>query len=220
MWRAGDDTHVTMTTADRSPSRDAFVAWRAEGDSGERQQSPFGELLAEHHVMSIVLAAMEAEAQRMLRGGSLRREFWSDVVDFNGNFVHLCHRVKEEEHLIPALVKHGLLDDEQDNAVRHEHQSARKLTMDIIDGVGEGDWERVLRVVSIYVHILRPHMRREETGLFAAAVQGLPAAVDQQLRVAFDAVDASALAGRGRSHYVDIARRLAQATGVVADLLV
>ncbi|MCA8964188.1 MAG: hemerythrin domain-containing protein [Planctomycetes bacterium] len=204
-----------MSTQETLSGSNLFAAWC---EPGERRQSPFEELLAEHHLMSIVLAAMEAEAQGMLRGGALRREFWSDVVDFNGNFVHLCHRVKEEEHLIPALVEHGLLDAEQDNAVRHEHQSAKKLTLDIVDGVGEGDWERVLRVVSIYVHILRPHMRREETGLFAAAVHGLPAEVDERLRAAFAAVDARALAGRGRAHFVEIARRLAQATGVVAAL--
>lgn len=201
-----------------SPNQDAYAAWSADADLAARRQSPFGELLAEHHVMSVVLAAMEVEAQRMLAGGALRREFWSDVVDFNGNFVHLCHRVKEESHLIPALLQHGLLDGEQGNAIRHEHESAKNLTLDLIDGVGEGDWERVLRVVSIYTHILRPHMRREETGVFAAAVRELPAAAVQELRLAFDAVDARALGARGRDHYVAVAQRLAHATGIVAHL--
>ena len=74
-----------------------------------------------------------------------------------------------------------------------------------------------MRLVSIYVHILRPHMRREETGIFALAAT-LPEAAQQDLRRAFAAVDARALGERGRRHFVAIARRLANQNGVGHDL--
>ncbi len=199
-------------------SRAAFDVWLAEADADARRQRPAIELLAEHHVMSTVLGAMEAEAQGMLGGRPLRLPFWSDVVDFNGNFVHLCHRVKEEVHLIPMLTTHGLLAAEQETAVRREHETAKSLTLDLCDGVECGDWERVLRVVSIYTHILRPHMRHEEAGPFAAAVDRLPLEAERELRRAFDAVDVAALGDRGRRHYVALARRLAEACGLACDL--
>jgi len=201
-----------------SSNKVAFDAWLAEADVTERRQPPVDELLAEHHVMTAVLAAMEAEAGRMLAGEPLRHAFWSDVVDFNGNFVHLCHRVKEEAHFIPILVEHGLLDAKQRQAVLHEHVSARDLTLGMCDGVGEGDWEKVLRLVSIYVHLLRPHMRREEAGMFAMARTALPANTVQDLRRSFDGVDRQALARGGRRHFAAIAVRLTAACGIVGEL--
>lgn len=198
-------------------SKQAFDLWLAQGAALPGSQSPGHELLAEHHVMEAVLAAMEVEAETMLTGGSLRPEFWADVVDFNGNFVHMCHRVKEEEHLIPVLFRTGLLEARQEQAIREEHRSGKELTLALCEGVGEADWEKVMRLVSIYVHILRPHMRREETGIFALAAT-LPEAAQQDLRRAFAAVDGRALGERGRRHFVAIARRLANQNGVGHDL--
>lgn len=198
-------------------SKQAFDLWLAQGAALPGSQSPGHELLAEHHVMEAVLAAMEVEAETMLTGGSLRPEFWADVVDFNGNFVHMCHRVKEEEHLIPVLFRTGLLEARQEQAIREEHRSGKELTLALCEGVGEADWEKVMRLVSIYVHILRPHMRREETGIFALAAT-LPEAAQQDLRRAFAAVDGQALGERGRRHFVTVARRLANQNGVGHDL--
>lgn len=205
--------------APQSTIEQAFELWIAEAEAPHKLQSPAAELLAEHHVMGAVLTAMEAESERMLSGGSLRPEFWTDVVDFNGNFVHLCHRVKEEEHFIPALLRLGILDAPQDEAIRHEHHSAKRLTLAICDGVAEGDWEKVLRIVSLYLHVLRPHMHREEAGMLLAAAQ-MPSSTSQELRTAFDLVDQKALAHRGRRHYVEVARRLSAACGIVCNLKV
>lgn len=198
-------------------AKQAFEGWFAAIDSGNRGQPPSQELLAEHHVMEVVLGAMEAEAEAMLTGSSLRTEFWTDIVDFNGNFVHMCHRAKEEEFLIPALVEHGLLDARQQEAIHQEHLSGKDLTMSLCEGVGEADWEKVLRLVSIYMHILRPHMRREETGIFAAAAN-LPAAAQERLQRAFAEVERRALGPRGRRHFVAVARRLVRGTGIANGL--
>ena len=65
--------------------------------------------------------------------------------------------------------------------------------------------------MSIYIHLLRPHLRHEESGSFSMAAESLPAEAEHELRRAFDAVDQKALAGRGRHHYVALARRLAKA---------
>ena len=198
-------------------SRILYGVWLAEASVTGRQQPPVEQLIAEHHLMSSVLLAMEAEAEGMLTGRPLRPDFWRDLVDFNGNFVHLCHRVKEEQHLIPALVAAGLLDPSLATALGHEHESGKSLTLDLCDSVGNGDWESVLRLVSIYAHLLRPHMRREESGAFAGA-STLPAAAQSELSKAFEGVERTALQGRGRAHYAEVARRLAKACGLTTNV--
>lgn len=197
--------------------RASFGRWLAADDGKQPAPGPIDELLAEHHVMAAVLTAMEAEAEGMLTGRPLRPEFWSDVVDFNGNFVHLCHRAKEEDHLVTTLVANGRLDGKREQAIRQEHASGKDLTLAVCEGVDEADWEKVLRLVSIYVHIMRPHMRREESGIFQAAAE-LPAAALAQLRRDFAAVDRRVLGAGGRRRFADIARRLAATAGVVHDL--
>lgn len=194
-----------------SIQRKAFESWLAETVANKRQQDPIEELIGEHHLMTTVLAAMAAEAQGLLAGQPLRPEFWGSVIDFNGNFVHLCHRVKEESHLIPLLLEHDLLNPTACAAIHREHQSAKAMTQDLRSGVEQGDWEQVLRIVSIYIHMLRPHMTHEETGLFATATSQLPAAAMTKLRASFTAVEQAALADRGRQHYATIARQLANA---------
>jgi hemerythrin-like domain-containing protein len=198
-------------------ARRAFDVWLAAGDAGERTQDPADELVAEHFVMTTVLAAMEAEVKNMLVGRALRPEFWSDVVDFNGNFVHQCHRAKEEEQLVPMLIEYGRLEARREQAIREEHRSGKDLTLSLCEGVEEGDWEKVLRLVSIYVHILRPHMQREETDLFSL-VASLPVEARARLREGIAAVERRALAHRSRRDFVAMARRLAVAAGVAHDL--
>ena len=210
-------TTNTTTNTTGSSLRTSFVRWLEAADGRGSTAGPTDELLAEHHVMEAVLAAMEAEAEGMLAGRPLRPEFWRDVVDFNGNFVHLCHRAKEEEHLVTSLVAHGRLDGKREQAIRQEHGSGKDLTLALIEGAAEADWEKVLRLVSIYVHIMRPHMRREESGIFAAAAE-LPAGALAQLRREFAAVDQKALGSGGRRRFVDVARRLATMAGVGHDL--
>tara|TARA_R110002096_G_scaffold190499_2_gene371616 strand:+ start:176 stop:793 length:618 start_codon:yes stop_codon:yes gene_type:complete len=195
----------------------AFQSWLAESDANEHRQDPIDDLIGEHHLMTTVLAAMESETQGLLAGRPLRNEFWAGVVDFNGNFVHLCHRVKEEIHLIPLLLDNGLLQPKERDAIHREHESARDMTLDLCRGVEQGDWERVMRIVSIYIHLLRPHMSHEEAGLFVTATSQLPAAAKTELRAAFAAVDQAALAERGRQHYAAIASELAKLCGQTVD---
>ena len=189
-----------------SVAEGALQTWLAEAAT-QRQQPPHLELLAEHVLMTGVLSAMDREAATMLNGGPLRFEFWQDVVDFNGNFVHMSHRVKEESHLIPAMRVAGVLPAHHEQAISREHQAAKDLTLGICDGVGEGDWEQVQRLVSLYVYRMRAHMQHEESGLLLHATQ-LPAAALARLRVEFDAVDAAALRGRSRGEICRLAERI------------
>ena len=198
--------------------KSAFDVWLDESDARSRRQPPGEVLRGEHYLMESVLRAMEAELKLMLAGTSIRTAFWGDVIDFNGNFVHLCHRVKEEDHLIPALVEAQLIDADQHEGIEREHDRAKDLTLAIRDSVEEGDWEKVLRLVALYTRFLRPHMRREEDEAFVVATTELSPEVNEEIRVRFDHIDAAALGSSGRVGYVDLARRLNALAGVDYDL--
>jgi len=191
-----------------------FLRWLAPDGAG---LDAIDALRVEHHVMTAVLAAMEAEAERMLGGASLRPDFWRNVIDCNGNFVHRCHRTKEESLLVPALVANGILAERQVQAVHREHVAGGELTQSLCEGIGEADWEKVLRLVAIYAHLMRPHMQREEEGLFALAAT-LPMPVRERLRADCVAVEQQVLGADGRARFAAMARGLAEQAGVAHAL--
>ncbi len=110
---------------------------------------------------------------------------------------------------IPAMLGCNPLERERVDVFTREHSRGKSLTLDVVQGIEQGDWEQVLRVVSRYVHFLGLHMRQEETELFQLAETSLPAEVAAELRRAFDACNAEALGVDGAERYRDIGTRLA-----------
>ena len=192
--------------------RREYLEWSRPGASG--RQRPEDELLAEHHVMSAVLLAMEEEARRTNGGAVLRQSFWSQVVEFINEFVHKCHRVKESTFFFPTLVRSGLIEDERSSVLEKEHEIAHDLTEHLWSRAFEGDWEGVVRLVSAYVYFMRPHMRREEDNLIRHSLSKLSDEDQAALRRGFQDVEARAMCKHSRAHYVDVARVLCRAAGV------
>ncbi|MCB9653310.1 MAG: hemerythrin domain-containing protein [Deltaproteobacteria bacterium] len=172
-------------------------------------QSPEAELRSEHTLMRAVLVSVETEAQKLARGASLRTDFWADVIDFIGNFVHLCHRAKEERCCFDTLrdeASRAVLD-----ALAKEHKKAEALTLELCGAIESGDWEQTLRLVHVYLHAMRGHMDREESDVFpllVARFKAVPAS-EKTLREAFAEVEEGVLSAGRRNHYVEISRRLA-----------
>ena len=201
--------------------REAYGFWLADAPGRQgagRRLSPTEDLLAEHYLMNAVLLAMDAEARRLKGGEPIRAAFWSAVTDFNGNFVHLGHRVKEELHYIPALTERELIRSDSIDVLHDEHERAKRLTLNIASSVQQGDWEAALRFVVLYVHFLPHHMRQEEHNLFRIGAEELSSEVNGQLRAVFDEIDERTVAGGNRAHYVELVRQLCESTGVNYDL--
>lgn len=193
-----------------------FVQWvqQARGNS-ESRQHPIDELLAEHHLMDIALAAMEAETHRLGRRKLLRNDVWTDVVDFVGNYIHLVHRRKESQCLMRAFAE-AVGDDHHPVVQKTEEQHGRaaRLTFDLVDGLNEGDWEKVLRTAQLYISFARPHLRYEESELFELARARL---APQQIAAAqeeFKRLEAFGLGERERLYYLEVAQRLAKRAGL------
>lgn len=136
--------------------------------------------------MESVLEAMQTEEQRLFDGASLRAAFWSDVVDFVGNFVHRCHRAKEEA-LFGHLVEAGAVASATVAKLEQEHRWAGRTTAELCEAISDGDWERTLRLTGQYVSVMRAHMAREDRDLLSGTTR---AALDiAAVREAFDALE-------------------------------
>ncbi len=193
-----------------------FLQWvqEARGNT-EQRQHPVDELLAEHHLMDIALAAMEAETHRLGRRKLLRNDVWTDVIDFVGNYIHLVHRRKESQCLMTAFTKAVGHDRHPVVAKTEEqHGQAARLTFDLVDGLNEGDWEKVLRTAQLYIAFARPHLRYEETELFEIARAKLAPEQVAAAQQEFRRLEAFGLGERDRMYYLRVAQRLAKRAGL------
>lgn len=64
-------------------------------------------LMNEHRVIESVLVSLEAQANRLARGESVRPGFFLDAADFAAGFADKFHHQKEEGVLFPAMAQHG-----------------------------------------------------------------------------------------------------------------
>lgn len=180
-----------------------FRRWAA----GE-PQTPIAELLAEHHVMARVLDAMEAEATAMNRGRPLRLEFWAGLIEFVQAFVQESHRVKEEQHLFPHMSEVGTLPEGRAGALEREHGQARQITERLCRLAEAGDWEGVVRLSALYLHVIRPHMRREEVEWTGPAPEGVTDADLERIRQSFVEVERAAFGTADRAHWIGLVDRV------------
>lgn len=219
------DDRILMQTADIVPvtSYEAeFARWRevARNPDAPNPQRPIDELFGEHHLMDVALAAMERETRRLSVHHDLRPAVWEQIVDFLGNFVYQVHRRKEEQGLFPvwkdvvgpteaeAIVKH----------VEHDHEQATRMTLDLLNGVNTGDWEKVLRAAHLYLRVVRDHLVQEEHEIFEPMRAALSPEQVQQVREKFDALERFGLGERDRKYYLELTRSMCQQVGL-GDLL-
>lgn len=191
----------------------AFRKWLEDANSEEpAEQDPIQQLLAEHHLINIVVSTLEVEGGRLAHREPLRVDFWADIVDFIGNFVHLCHRRKEEQHCFPALYKGAVASGNLVVEVSKEHKKLEELTLELCSAVENADWESVLRFTPLYSRLMKRHLQREEELMFAHAETELSGEVLETMQSGFRDADQQGLRGLGRKHYLEVARRLCSAT--------
>jgi len=143
-------------------------------------------LRRDHEKITGVLDAVEALTRRLRRGRDVPPATIIGALDFFAAFVDRCHRVKEEEGLLPLLRQRGMPDDSSLTRAEAEHGEARRLlsrlrqvgTRGKIDAEGTA-W------LETYVALLRRHMAAEEAVLFPLADRVLSSADDARLLRSF-----------------------------------
>lgn len=180
----------------------------------KREQDPVDELLTEHLLMDRALESVSVEAKRLLTRQPVRMQIWGDVIDFFGNYVHLCHRKKEERVFFPALVRAGLASASETEVMQEEHRRAELMTLELVDGASEGDWEKIGRISEVYLHLMRPHLETEERQFFLPLREKLDPQWMEDTKKEMHALEKIVLGPYDRQHYLDVVKRLCQNVGV------
>jgi hemerythrin-like domain-containing protein len=141
-----------------------------------------GSLREEHAFIGRVLDAAERYAEKLDRDQHASLDDLRGFAAFITDFGELWHHAKEEEFLIPELVRHGVAWDHGPVAhARQEHEQESYLARVLVQlaaqtGGGPDEAERrreVLAALRGYIEFQRHHMREEEAVLYPCAAKTL-----------------------------------------------
>jgi len=144
------------------------------------------QLRHEHEVFLRALALLERFGEALRAGTPLDRDALAWIIDFFRTFVDKCHHGKEEQHLFPALERHGVPRDGGPLGVmllEHEHGRA------LLRAMSQGGDRAVAEAIGGYVTLLRAHIDKENGVLFPMSEQILNKEEQRVLVQAFDAVE-------------------------------
>ena len=149
-------------------------------------------LRAEHEQVLRVLAVAERMAERAASAAPLAPADIDTLLALLGPFVDQLHHAKEEQHLFPLLEDKGLPRAGGPVGVMlAEHERGRALIGEITrlggQPVGGRPWADAIRS---YAELMRQHIVKENTILFAMAERLLSADEQAALAQAFAQLDA------------------------------
>lgn len=210
-WSATQTIDIVPVTSHQSE----FLRWvrAAVSPSEPRTQHPIDELLGEHHVIGGVVAALERQARRLFKSRQLDPQIWDGFVDLLGNWVNQVHRRKEEQGLFTMLqesIDAKELERHELPKVISQYAHCENDVVDLFNGVGEGDWEKVARAAVNYVQFSRARVTLTEQRIFPMARNLLEEANVANLRNRFNELESFGLGDRKRMYYMELARSLCE----------
>lgn len=144
------------------------------------------QLRHEHEVFVRALTLLEGFGQRLGGGTPVNRDDFGWLVDFFRTFVDRCHHTKEEQHLFPALERHGVPRSGGPIGVMlHEHEEGRTF----LRAMTQEDGAAVAAAIRGYARLLRAHIDKENGILFPMADQILDGGEQRAIAEAFEAVE-------------------------------
>jgi hemerythrin-like domain-containing protein len=183
-------------------------------------------LTSEHRVIEQVIAALDAAADRVDAGETVRAGFFLDAARFIGEFADGFHHGKEEGVLFEALARAGMPTDTGPIAVMlYEHDRGREITAGLRDAATR--WaagEAGLAVPAAgyaraYAELLTGHIFKEDHILFPMAAQAIAPPDEAALLAEFAAIERTRAAQGTKASYLELARALCDEMGVDADAL-
>jgi hemerythrin-like domain-containing protein len=141
----------------------------------EEEVSPGEDLMREHGVLNRILLIYEEGIRRLEAPGErVHVDPLVAAANIMRRFIEDYHEKLEEEFLFPRFEKAGKLV-ELVATLRRQHQAGRKLTDDILHGLGttkgnaSSDANRqIAGSLRAFIRMYRPHEAREDTVLFPA----------------------------------------------------
>lgn len=167
-------------------------------------RAPIDTLREEHAMIQRALVQLEGRGRAAESGGGTDEAVAGWLQDLFGGFVDRCHHAKEEEHLFPALQRHGIPTEGGPLGVMLcEHEEGRVF----LETMAAGHPGRRAEAIRGYGRLLRAHMDKENYILFPLAEHVLSEDEQRDLARAFDALERR-VAGPGA--YEQILKRLTE----------
>lgn len=148
--------------------------------------TPTAWLRDDHVVILRAVTLLEGLGDDLARGAPVDREALGWLVDFFRAFADGCHHRKEEEHLFPALERHGIPRAGGPVGVMlHEHEVGRVL----LAAIAQADGAEAADAIEKYGTLLRLHIDKENGILFRLADVVIPETEQRRLLGAFEAAE-------------------------------
>ncbi len=177
----------------------------------------------EHRVIERVLDVLQRIAERAESGGPLDVDSARQAIAFFRGFADRCHHAKEEEHFFPAMESKGFPRHGGPTGVMlYEHERGRECVagMDAALGALAGGEEaaakQFVQHAHAYIDLLRQHIMKEDSCLFAMADQAFTADDQKRLVAAFAQAEAEKNEPGAHEAFLRSAEELAARYGLPA----
>lgn len=177
------------------------------------------DLMKEHGVLNRCLLIYE-EGLRRLRGKSeVAPEVFGHTAELVRKFVEEYHEKNEENFIFPVFVKHGKLVDLV-TTLKDQHKAGRRVTAQILalsrpDAFRSADNQaRLIHSVESFIRMYRPHEAREDTILFPALRELIPARQVESLGERMEQAEQKVLGHEGFERSVDQVARIEKQLGI------
>jgi|ERR1035437_4895740 hemerythrin-like domain-containing protein len=157
---------------------------------------PTEQLKAEHEGIKLMLKILDSVCDKLKSTQELNQDHFTKILEFLKIFVDKCHHGKEEDLLLPAMVKAGVPKDK--GAIEFtlmEHKEGRgyvKSMSEAFDKLKRGDSMASKKIVEnekYYIDLLIKHIDKEENILYPMANKVLSQAKQGELDEEFEKLE-------------------------------
>lgn len=141
-------------------------------------------LRVEHRIILDVLRALDTTL-----AGEPTSARLTPFVDFLRGYVDYCHHRKEELCLFPLLETHGM--GGVVDLMREEHAAGRDAIARLERAIAQADAAAAVAAGTTYIDLLRAHIEKEDSMVFASVDAAMDAGDLAQLSEAFASVESA-----------------------------
>jgi hemerythrin-like domain-containing protein len=184
--------------------------------------TPPEDLMREHGVLKRVLLIYREGIRRVEAGDQLPAQAVNAGAAIIRNFIEDYHEQLEEQHVFATLEQAGKLTDVT-AVLRTQHQLGRVLTDRVLastsaaTALDQAKREALVRDMSAFIRMYEPHEAREDTVVFPALRQVLPAKEFRDMADTFEDEEHRRFGQAGFEGVVDKVADIEKSLGI-ADL--
>jgi hemerythrin-like domain-containing protein len=196
-----------------------LAAEEKEEEDGEVEISAPEDLMREHGVLNRILLIYEAGMVRLRAHEDVPPELFQRPAQLVRQFVEDYHERLEENFIFPQFEKHHTLV-ELVATLRQQHQAGRKVTDVVLQNAVPDRFarpeaqRRVVTACEEFIRMYRPHEAREDTVLFPAIYQIMPAAEVKELGEQFEEREHQLFGGSGFQGTVEKVAEIEKQLGI------